>query len=147
LKRSEEIHRAAESELVNTKKVVARSAQALADSLGRSKALEEVLSHLRRVSRSVVMEVLGPRPGSSALAADLSEIPGKVAGHITDGVFHGASGVLTSVSLHYPTLHFEAVGRARWSADRLRELGQSLVPAAMSIEEVTTAEWVVIAII
>jgi hypothetical protein len=55
-----------------------------------------------------------------ALAADLMEILGEVAGLITDGVFHGASGVLTSVASHHPILDFEAVGRGcttGWSAD------------------------------
>jgi hypothetical protein len=48
----------------------------------------------------------------STLIADLSQIPGELADLITDGVFHGASGVLMSVVLHYPTLDFGAVGRA-----------------------------------
>jgi hypothetical protein len=81
----------------------------------------------------------------SALVADLSQILGEVAGLITDEVFHDASGVLTSVVLHYPTLDFGAVGRgyaAGWSANLLCELGQSLEPVAMAIAEMTTAEWV-----
>jgi RecA/RadA recombinase len=61
LKRSEEARRVAESELAATKEVVVRNAQALADSLGRSKALEEELSQLQGVARSAVTEVLGPR--------------------------------------------------------------------------------------
>jgi hypothetical protein len=126
LKQSEEGCRAAESELATTKEVVARNAQVLADSFGRSKVLEEELGQLRRAAQSVVTEVLGLRPGSSALAANLSKILGEVAGLITDGVFHNASGVLTSVASHYLTLDFEAVGRGyavRWSTDQLRELG------------------------
>jgi hypothetical protein len=45
------------------------------------------------------MEILGLHPnlGLSALAADLSVIPGEVSGLMTDGVFHWASGMLTSV--------------------------------------------------
>jgi hypothetical protein len=81
----------------------------------------------------------------SALEADVSEIPGKVAGLITDGVFHGASRVLMSVVSHYPTLDFEAVRRVytvRWSTDQLCELGQSLVPVTSTIAEATITEWV-----
>jgi hypothetical protein len=75
----------------------------------------------------VVTEVLGPRPGSSALIVNLFEIPGEGTGLITDGVFHCASGVLTSVASHNPALDFEAVGRgyaAEWSTDQLHELGE-----------------------
>jgi hypothetical protein len=75
-----------------------RNAQPLVDSLGRSKILEEELGQLRGMAWSVVTEVLGPRPRSSALPADLLEILGEVVGLITDGVFHGASGVLTPVA-------------------------------------------------
>jgi hypothetical protein len=74
----------------------------------------------------VVTEVLGPHLGSSALVADLSQILGEVAGLIINRVFHGASGVLTSVALHYPTLDFGVVRRGYatwWSADQLCELG------------------------
>jgi hypothetical protein len=91
------------------------------------------------------MEVLGLHSGLSALAADLSEISGEVAGLISDGIFHGVSGVLTSVVSDYLTLNFEAVGRGYavgWFADRLYELGQSLVPFTMVITQATTAEWV-----
>jgi hypothetical protein len=43
-----------------------------------------------------------------------------VVGLITDEDFHGASGVLMLVALHYLTLDFRAVGRGYttgWSAD------------------------------
>jgi hypothetical protein len=145
LKQSKDAHRAAESELATTKEMVAQSAQVLVDSLGRSKALEEELGHLRSVVRLVIMEVLEPHPRSSALTTNLLEIQGEVTGLVTDRVYHGASGVLASVASHYPTLDFEAVGRgytAGWSADQLRELIQSLVLVATLIEEATTTEWV-----
>jgi hypothetical protein len=93
----------------------------------------------------VVTEVLWPRPGSSVLVADLSEVPGEVAGLIINVVFHGTSGVLMSVASHYPTLDFGAVGRgyaAGWSTNQLCELGQSLGPVVMAITETTTPKWV-----
>jgi hypothetical protein len=124
---------------------MARNAPALANSLERSRVLEEELSQIRGAARSMATEVLRPRLGSSVLVTDLSEIPGEVAGLITDGVFHGASGVLMSVASYHQTLNFEAVRRGYavgWPADQLRELGQSLVPVAMVIEEATTVEWV-----
>jgi hypothetical protein len=91
----------------------------------------------------VVTKVLGPRLGSSALVADLSQIPGEVAGLITDGVFHSTSGVLTSVVSHYPNLDFGAIRRGYatgWSANQLYELRQSLEPIATAIAETTTAD-------
>jgi hypothetical protein len=97
LKRSEDASLAANSKLVTTKEVVAWSAQALADSLGRSNVLEEELGQLRSMAWSLITEVLGPHPRSSALTANLSRIRGKVTGHVTDRVFHGASGVLMSL--------------------------------------------------
>jgi hypothetical protein len=92
----------------------------------------------------MVMKVLGPYPGSSALVTDLSQIPGEVAGLITDVVFHGTLGVLTSVASHYPTLDFRVVGRGYtigWSDGQLCELGRSLEPITTAIAETTTTEW------
>jgi hypothetical protein len=97
----------------------------------RNRVLEEELDQLRGVAWLVVAEVLGPRPGSTALVADLSEIPGEVVGLITDGVFHDASGVLTSVALHDPTLDFGAVRR-----------GYTTWWSTTTIAEKSTAEWV-----
>jgi hypothetical protein len=96
---------------------MARNTQALANSLEKRTVLEEELGQLQGAAWLVVTEVLGPRPGSSMLISDLSEIPSEVAGLTTDGVFHDASGVLTSS--HHPTLNFEGVGRCYttgWSA-------------------------------
>jgi hypothetical protein len=52
----------------------------------------------------LITEVLGPRPRSSALTADLSRIRGEVTRLVIDRVFHGASGVLMLVASHYLTL-------------------------------------------
>jgi hypothetical protein len=74
----------------------------------------------------VVTDVLRPCLGSNAPITDLSQIPGEVAGLITNGVFHGTFGVLMLVVSHFPTLDFGAIERgyaARWSTDQLCELG------------------------
>jgi hypothetical protein len=126
LQRLEDACRTAESELACAKGSLVRNAQALADSLERNRVLEEELCKLRGAARSVITEVLGPLPRSSTLVADLSQIPGEVAGLITDVVFHGASGVLTLVASQYPSLYFGAVERgyaAGWSADQPCKLG------------------------
>jgi hypothetical protein len=93
----------------------------------------------------VITEVVEPHSGSSALIADLLQFPGEVAGLITDGVFHGALGVLTSVASHCPSLGFRAVGRgyaARWSTNQRCELEQSLELLTTAITETTTSKWV-----
>jgi hypothetical protein len=115
---------------VSTEEVVTRNVQALADSLGKNRVLEEELGRLqgelcqlRGATQLVVMGILGLRPdlGLSMLATNLSIILGEVSGLITDGVFHGAS---------------------RWSSDQICELGHSLEPIAMVIAEMVTVEWV-----
>jgi hypothetical protein len=95
----------------------------------------------------VVTKILGLRLdlGLSALATNLSVIPGELSGLITDGVFHGASGVLTSVASHYPDLDFGRVRRsyaAEWSSNQICKLSWSLEPIAMAIAETVTTEWV-----
>jgi hypothetical protein len=145
LTQSNESCRAIESELAGTKELMAWNSQVLADSLERSRVLKEDLGQLQGTARSVVNEVLGAHQGSSVLIDDLPEIPGEVAGLITNGVFHHTLRVLTLVASYHPTLNFEAVRRGYvvgWSVDQLRELGQSLAPVATAIAEVTTAEWV-----
>jgi hypothetical protein len=113
--------------------------------LERNGILEEELGQLQGTALSVVTEILGPRPKSRALVADLSEIPGEMSEIITDGVLHGTSRVLMSVVSQYPTLDFGAIGRgyaAGWSADQLYKLEQSLEPVATVIAKMTTAMWV-----
>ena len=125
MKRSEDARHVAESELPATQGVVTWNTQALADSLERSKVLEEDLSQFQGAAQSVVREVLGPRPGSSVLVVDPIEIPSNVAGLISNGVFRGTSGVLTSMSSHHPNLDFAVMGRGYttgWTTDQLREL-------------------------
>ena len=75
-------------------------------------------------------------------AVRLTEILDEVRALISNGMFYGASGVLTSVATHYPTLDFAAVCRgyaSGWSADEIQALGESLAPHAQVVtEQVTT---------
>lgn len=71
-------------------------------------------------------KVLEPCLAGNSLTVDLQVVPSEVSTLIVDCIFHGASGVLTSVAMHYPGLDFRAIGdgyAARWSPDRVRELG------------------------
>lgn len=64
---------------------------------------------------------------------------------MTDGVFHGALGVLMSVAMHYPNCDFQAIKHgyaAGWSPSRVRELGQRLEPGVMAVSASVTADWV-----
>ena len=61
---------------------------------------------------------------------------------ISDGMFYGTSGVLTSVVTQYPNLDFMAIYRGYangWSADEIHALGESLVPHAQVVVEQVTA--------
>lgn len=57
-----------------------------------------------------MVDVLGPHPAGSLLVEDLGAVPREFDGLISDGVFHGASSLLTSAATHYPDLDFQAIG-------------------------------------
>ena len=81
----------------------------------------------------VVSEVFGSGPSTSTLAVQLAEVPNEVRALISDGMFYGTSGVLTSMATHYPNLDFTAIYRGYvdgWSIDEIHTLGESLVPHA-----------------
>ena len=64
---------------------------------------------------------------------------------ITDGMFYGTSGVLTSVAMHHPGLHFATIcsGYADgWSSEAIHALGESLLPHAQLVAEKVSAQWV-----
>ena len=76
--------------------------------------------------------VFGSAPSTSTLA-------------ISDGMFYGTSGVLTSVATHHPDLDFAAICRGYadgWSADAIHVLGESLVPCAQMVAEQVSTQWV-----
>ena len=64
---------------------------------------------------------------------------------ISDGMFYGTSGVLTSVAMHHLDLDFIAVCRRYvdgWSADAIHALRASLLPCAQMVAEQVSAQWV-----
>ena len=79
---------------------------------------------------------------TSTPAVQLAEVPNEVWALISDGMFYGTSGVLTSVVTHFPDLDFTAIYRGYadgWSADKIHALGESLVPHAQMVAEQVTA--------
>ena len=61
-------------------------------------------------------------------AIRLAEVPEEVRALISDGMFYGASRVLTLVAMHHPDLDFTTIysGYANgWSADAMHVLGES----------------------
>ena len=64
---------------------------------------------------------------------------------ISDSMFYGTSGVLTSVVTHHPDLDFVVICRGYadgWSAEEIHALGESLVPHAQMVAEQVTVQWV-----
>ena len=60
-------------------------------------------------------------------------------------LFYGASGVLTSVATHHPSLDFAAIcsGYAEdLSMEDIQSIGESLLPHAWLVSEQVSAEWV-----
>ena len=55
------------------------------------------------------MEVFRSVPSTSTPTIRPAEVPDEVRALITDGMFYGTSGVLTSVSMHHPDLDFAAI--------------------------------------
>ena len=89
--------------------------------------------------------MFGLGPSTSTLAIQLAEVPNKVWVLISDGMFYGTSGVLTSMAMHHPDLDFATIyiGYADgWSADAIHALGESLVPYAQMVAEQVSAQWV-----
>ena len=77
--------------------------------------------------------MFGSAPSTSTPAVQLAEVPNEVRAFISDGMFYGTSGVLTSVATHYPDLDFASICRGYadgWSTDEIHALGESLVPHA-----------------
>ena len=67
------------------------------------------------VAQVVVSEVFGSASSTSMPAVQLVDIPNEVRVLISDGMFYGTLGVLTSVVTHYLDLDFIAI--YRWYTD------------------------------
>ena len=77
--------------------------------------------------------MFGSGPSTSTPAVQLAEVPNEVRALISDGMFYGTSGVLTSVATYYPNLDFMAIYRGYangWSSDEIHALGESLASHA-----------------
>ena len=91
------------------------------------------------------MEVFGSVPSTSTPAIQLAEVPNEVRVLISNRMFYGTSGVLTSMAMHHPDLDFATIYRGYadgWSADAIHALGESLVPYAQMVAEQVSTQWV-----
>jgi len=89
--------------------------------------------------------VFGSGPSTSTPAVQLAEVPNEVRALISNGMFFGASRVLTSVVMHHSDLDFTAICRGYTdgcSADAIHALGESLVPYAQMVAKQVSAQWV-----
>ena len=59
----------------------------------------------------VVSEVFGSGPSTSTPIVQLAEVPNEVRALISDDMFYGTMGVLTSMVTHHPDLDFMAIYR------------------------------------
>ena len=53
--------------------------------------------------------MFGSAPSTSMPAIQLAEVSNEVRALISDGMFYGMSGVLTSVAMHHPDLDFTTI--------------------------------------
>ena len=124
------------------KAAIGRSTEALAKSLEEQCALEGELNQIRNVTQVVVSKVFLSAPSTSTPAIQLAEVPNKVQALISDEMFYGTSGVLTSVATHHPDLDFATIYRGYadgWSTDAIHVLGESLVPYAQMVAKQVSA--------
>ena len=85
--------------------------EALAKYLEVRCALKGELDQIRNVTQVVISEVFGSAPSTSTPTVQLAEVPNEVWVLISDGMFYGTSGVLTSVAMHHMDLNFAAIYR------------------------------------
>ena len=84
-------------------------------------------------------------PSTSAPAIRLAKVPDEVQALITDGLFYGTSGVLTSVATYHLELDFATIcsGYADGcSMEDIQSLWESLLPHAKLLAEQVSTQWV-----
>ena len=86
--------------------------------------------------------MFGSASSTSTLVIQLAEVPNEVRELISDVMFCGTSGVLTSVAMLHLDLDFVAIYRGYadgWSEDAIHALGESLVAYAQMVAEQVSA--------
>ena len=96
-------------DLETAKATIVQNTEVLAKSLEERPALEGELDQIRNVAQLIILEVFGLAPSTSMPAIQLAEVPDEVRALITDGLFYGTSGVLTSVVTSHPNLDFATI--------------------------------------
>ena len=69
------------------------------------------LNQIHNIAQVVISEVFGSVPSTSTPAVQLAEVPNEVQTLISDRMFYGTSGVLTSVATYHLDLDFAAICR------------------------------------
>ncbi|XP_066373661.1 uncharacterized protein [Miscanthus floridulus] len=134
-----------EQDLETTKATLSQNAEELAKSHEEQCALEGDLDQICNVAQLVISEVFGSVPSTSTPAVQLAEVPDTIKDLVRSGLFYGASGVLTSVTMHHPNLDFATIysGYAKGlSMEDIQSIGESLLSHARSVSEQVSAEWV-----
>ena len=101
--------KALERDLEMTKASFSQNAEELAKSREERRALKGDLDHIHNVARLIISEVFGLAPSTSAPAIQLAEVPDEVQALVTDGLFYGTLGVLTSVETYHLDLDFATI--------------------------------------
>ena len=78
------------------KAAVGRGVEALAQSLEERHALKGELNQIRNITQVVISEVLGLGLSTSTPIVQLAEVPNEVWELISNDMFYGMTGVLTS---------------------------------------------------
>ena len=98
-----------EQELETAKAAVGRGMEALAQSIEERRVLKGELDHIHNVAQVVVSKVFRSGQSTSTPAVQLVDVLNEVRALISDGMFYGTSGVLTSMATHHPDLDFMAI--------------------------------------
>ena len=134
-----------EQDLEMAKVTFGQNAEALAKSLEERCALKGELDQIRNVAQLIVSEVFGLAPSTSAPAIQLAKVPDEVRALITDGMFYGTSGMLSSVATHHPDLDFATIYSGNddgCSTEDIQSREESLLPHAKLLAEQVSALWV-----
>ncbi|RLM74422.1 hypothetical protein C2845_PM15G03530 [Panicum miliaceum] len=120
LSRSEEVLLTTESRLAASQQVEIKRLAAMALSQERERTLEGETGRLEKAANNLMAELNMLQDAARGVVAD---VLGEVSRLIAEGVFHGASGVLTPVATHFPDIDFEVVGDGEYR-DKFTQLSR-----------------------